>query len=42
MRNNWLSNRMFRDHDDIVEHCRHYWNRIVDQPWRIMPIGSRD
>lgn len=42
MRDNWLSNRVFRDHDDIVAHCCHAWNRLVDQPWRIMSIGLRD
>jgi len=41
-RYNWLSNRVFRDHDDIVGHCCHAWNRLVDQPWRIMFIGLRD
>ncbi len=41
MRDNWLSHRIFRDHDDIVEHCCHQWNRLIDQPWRIMSIGSR-
>ena len=39
MRDNWLSNRVFRNHDDIVAHCCHAWNRLVDQPWRIMFIG---
>ncbi len=42
MRHNWLSNRVFRDHDDIAGHCCHHWNRRVDQPWRIMSIGMRD
>jgi transposase len=42
MRDNWLSNRLFRDHDDIVAHCCHHWNRLIDQPWRIMSIGMRD
>ena len=42
MRDNWLSNRVFRDHDDIVAHRCHHWNRLVDQPWRIMSIGLRD
>jgi transposase len=42
MRDNWLSNRVFRDYDDIVAHCCHHWNRLIDQPWRIMSIGLRD
>jgi hypothetical protein len=39
---NWLSNRVFRDHDDIVDHCCHHWNRLIEQPWRIMSIGLRE
>ena len=42
MRDNWLSNRVFQDHDDIVGHCCHAWSRLVGQPWRIMSIGLRD
>ena len=42
MRDNWLSNRVFRDHDDIVAHSCHARNRIVDQPWNIMSIGLRN
>ena len=41
MRDNWLSNRVFRDHDDIVDHCCHHWNGLIEQPWRIMSIGLR-
>ncbi len=42
MRDNWLSNRVFRCYDDIVDHCCHAWNRLVEQPWTIMSIGLRD
>ncbi len=41
MRDNWLSNRIFKSYDDIVDHCCFAWNRLVDQPWRIMSIGLR-
>jgi hypothetical protein len=41
-RYNWLSNRIFRDHDDRVDHCCHAWNKLVAQPWRIMSIGLRE
>jgi len=41
MRNNWLSNRIFRTYDDIVDICCHAWNQLIDQPWRIMPLGLR-
>lgn len=42
MRDNWLSNRVFQSHRDIVDHSCHAWNKLVDQPWRIMSIGLRD
>ena len=42
IRDNWLSNRVFRCYDDIIEHCCHAWNKLVDQPWTIMSIGLRD
>ena len=42
LRDNWLSNRVFTNYDDIVDHCCHAWNRLVDQPWRVMSLGLRD
>ncbi len=42
MRQNWLSNRVFDSHDDIVAHCCDAWNKLIDQPWRIMSLGIRD
>lgn len=42
MRDNHLSNRIFRNYDDIVDNCCAAWNTIADQPWRIMSIGLRD
>ena len=41
MRDNWLSNRIFQSYEDILDHCCFAWNRLVDQPWRIMSIGLR-
>ena len=41
MRDNWLSNRVFRSYEVSVDHCCDAWNRLVDQPWRIMSIGLR-
>ncbi len=32
MRDNWLSNRIFRSYEDILDHCCFAWNRLVDQP----------
>lgn len=42
MRDNWLSNRIFKDYHDIVEHCCAAWNKLIDQPWKIMSIGLRE
>ena len=42
MRDNWLSNRVFKSYDDIVAHCCAAWNDLVHQPWRIRSIGRRD
>ncbi len=41
MRDNWLSNRIFRSYEDILDHCCEAWNKLVDQPWIIMSIGLR-
>ena len=41
MRDNWLSNRVFASYADILDHCCHAWNMLVDQPWRIMTLGLR-
>jgi transposase len=42
LRDNWLSNRIFPAYDQIVDHCCAAWNKLVDQPWRIMSIGLRN
>jgi hypothetical protein len=42
MRQNWLSNRVFKSFDDIVDHCCYAWNTLVNQPWKIMFIARRD
>jgi transposase len=42
MRDNWLSNRVFSSYENIVDHCCYAWNKLADQPWKIISIGSRD
>jgi hypothetical protein len=42
MRDNWLSNRIFLNYDDILGHCCDAWNKLRNQPWRVMSIGLRD
>ena len=32
MRDNWLSNRVFKSYEDILDHCCHAWNKLIDQP----------
>ena len=41
IRENWLSNRVFKSYDDILAHSCDAWNRLIDQPWKIMSIGHR-
>ena len=42
MRDNWLSNRVFTSYEAILDHSCAAWNKLIDQPWRIMSIGLRD
>ena len=42
MRDNWLSNRVFLDYDDIVGHCCDAGNKLTAQPWHVMSIGLRN
>ena len=42
LRDNSLSNRIFKSYDVVVDHCCEAWNNLVDQPWRIMSIGLRN
>jgi putative transposase len=42
MHDYWLSIRVFNSYENILAHCRQVWNKLVNQPWRIMSIGLRD
>ncbi len=42
MRDNWLSNRIFKSYNDILNHCCYAWNTLIDRPWRIMSLGLRE
>jgi len=42
MRQNWLSNRIFKSFDDVVVHCCYAWNTLIDLPWKIMSIARCD
>jgi transposase len=41
MRENWLSNRIFSSYQQILDLCCDAWNKLVEQPWKIMSIGLR-
>jgi hypothetical protein len=41
MRENWLANRVFTSHQNIIDHCCEAWNKLIDQPWRITIIERR-
>ena len=42
IRDNWLSNRVFKSYDDIVALCCEAWNKLTDDPDRITSIGWRN
>ena len=42
MRDNWLSNLIFKSYDDIVSQCCAAWNKLVQQPSTITSIGMRE
>jgi DDE superfamily endonuclease len=42
MRDNWLSNRIFQSCQEVLDHCCTAWNKLIEQPWRIISIGMRD
>ena len=39
MHDNWLSNRIFTAHRDIIDHRCYAWNALIDQPWKITSIA---
>ena len=41
MRQSYLSNRVFRDYDDVVEASSSAWNKLVAEQGRIASIGTR-
>lgn len=41
MRDNWLSNRIFKSYEQILALCCQAWNKLISQPWTIMSIGMR-
>ena len=41
LRDNWLSDRVFKSYDDLVDHCCVAWNKLVNQPWHIVSVGLR-
>ena len=46
MRENWLSNRVFKSYDDIVDHCCYAWKcpcrpTLEDHVHRTAPMGER-
>ena len=42
MRDNWLSNRIFKSYDQILSLSCWAWKKLIDQPWKIISIGTRD
>ncbi len=42
LRQNWLSNRVFEDYDDILHAGCDAWNKLIALPRTITSIGMRD
>jgi transposase len=42
LRQNHLSNRVFRTYDDIIEACSSAWNALLEEKNRIASITTRD
>ncbi len=42
MRDNWLSNRVFKNYNDILAHCSESWNKLIERPSLIQSIGMRE
>jgi hypothetical protein len=40
MRQNWLSNRIFKSFDDIVDHCCYAWNTLTISRGKSCPSGT--
>ena len=36
------TNRVFKSHDDILGHHCFAWNMLIDMPWKIISIETRD
>ncbi len=41
IRDNWISNRVFKSYDEIVAISAEAWNKLIDQPWKLISIGHR-
>ena len=42
LRQTYLSNRVFETYEDILDAACEAWNRIIEQPWKIISIGTRE
>jgi hypothetical protein len=42
MRQNWLSNRIFKSFDDIVDHCCYAWNTLIAGAAFLYGLGERE
>lgn len=41
MHDNWLSSWVSTSRNNIIDHCCEAWNKLIDQPWRMMTVGRR-
>jgi hypothetical protein len=38
----FAAHRVFKSDDDILDHCCFAWNKLIDTPWKIPSIGTRE
>ena len=42
MRDNWVLNRVFSSHKNLVDHCCAAWNKLINQPWTTISLVLRE
>lgn len=42
LRQTYLSNRVFDGYDAVIDAACDAWNKLIDRPWTIMSIGTRE
>jgi hypothetical protein len=38
----WIDATVSQTYDDILDHCCFAWNKLIDMPWKIISIGTKE